>query len=98
MDNRKMEHTPRKYFRCGSEDHLMEKNIRSHQKISRNGESKYGLMKKAIVNATTAKITMTKRYIHLWHICLVMTNVLVEILVTVSNRPIGFYIMEQRVT
>ena len=38
-----------------------------------------------IVPATTAKITVTKIFMHLWHLYLVMTNVLVEILATVRN-------------
>ena len=70
----------------------------SHQKITRNKESKYILMKKVIVHSETAKITVTKRYMHLWNACLVMRNVLVEILVTVHNRPIGFWILKQRAT
>ena len=49
-------------------------NVPSHQNITRNGESKYVLMKKVIVHATTAKITMTIRYTHLWQECLVLTN------------------------
>ena len=49
-------------------------NVPSHQKIVKNGESKYVLMKNVIVHATTEKITMTIRYTHLWHECLVMTN------------------------
>ena len=28
-ENRRTEHTPRKYFRCGSEDHLIEKCTKS---------------------------------------------------------------------
>ena len=48
--------------------------VPSHQKIMKNGESKYILMKKVIVHATTAKITTTIRYTHLWHKYLVMTN------------------------
>ena len=38
-----------------------------------------------IVHATTAKIAVNKGYMHIWHACLVMTNVLVGILVTVHN-------------
>ena len=38
--NRNSERPPRKCFRCGSEDHMISKNL-SHQKIMRNGESKY---------------------------------------------------------
>ena len=49
-------------------------NVPIHQKIIKNGESKYVLIKKLIVHATTAKITMTIRYTHLWHEFLVMTN------------------------
>ena len=52
----------------------LSQNVPSHQKIMKNGESKYVSMKKIIVHATTAKITMTIRYRHLWHACLVMTN------------------------
>ena len=51
----------------------------------RNSESKYVLMKKVIVHVTTEKIIVTVGYMHLWHAYLVMTNVLVEILVTVHN-------------
>ena len=32
------------------------------------------LMKKLIVHATTAKMIVTARYMHLWHKCLAMTN------------------------
>ena len=62
----------------------------------RNSETKYVLMKKLIVHAATAKIKATKIYMHLWHVCLVMMNVLVEILGTVRNLPIGFWIIDQR--
>ena len=55
-------------------------------------------MKKVIVHATTAKIKVTKRYMHLWHEFLAMKNVLVNILVTVLNWPIIFWIVEQRAT
>ena len=71
-------------------------NVPSHQKIMRNDVSKYVLMKKLIVHATTAKMTMTIRYTHLWHECLVMTNAKLESMVTVRNWPIGFWIQEQR--
>ena len=46
---------------------ICSKNVPSHQKIMRNGESMYVLIKKLIVHATTAKITMIIRYTHLWH-------------------------------
>ena len=60
-------------------------NVQRHQKITRNLEIKYVLMKKVIVHATTAKMTMTIIYTHLWHECIVMTNAKVESMVTVRN-------------
>ena len=51
----------------------------------RNGESQYVLMKKEIVHATTAKITMTISNYEVNKIYLIITNVLVEILVIVHN-------------
>ena len=65
---------------------------------SQNIQSKYVLMRKVIIHATTTKIMVTTRYRHLWHECLAMTNVQVEILVTVRNEPIGFWILEQCAT
>ena len=59
--------------------------FQSRQKIMKNVEVKYALMIKVIVHVTTAKITATKRYMHLWHVCLAMTNVLVKNLVAVRN-------------
>ena len=43
----------------------LSQNVPIHQKIMRNGKGKYVLMKKLIVHATTAKVTMTIRYTHL---------------------------------
>ena len=63
----------------------LSQNVPSHHKIMINGEGKYVLMKRVIMHATTAKITMTIRYMHLWHICLAMTNVQVKSMVTVRN-------------
>ena len=59
--------------------------FRSHQKKIRNEKIKYVLMKKVIVHATTSIIIVAKRYFRLWHTCLLITNVLVETLVTVHN-------------
>ena len=46
----------------------------------RSGKIEYVLVKEVVVrcrkNDTTAKILMTKIYIQLWHICLIMTNFL----------------------
>ena len=76
-------------------------NVWSHPKIIRNGKIKYVSVKEVIVhlrkNVTTVIITTTKTYMHLWHVCLIMTNVLVEILVTAHNWPIGFKIQNQHV-
>ena len=60
-------------------------NVQINQKRTRTDKRKYVLMKEVIVHATTAKITATKRYMHLLHVCMVMKNLLVEILVTVRN-------------
>ena len=60
---RKMELTPRKCFRCGSEDQMIE-----------SVQSKYVLMKKVIIHVTTAKMIVTARYMYIWHECLAMTN------------------------
>ena len=72
------------FFRCVSEDHLISKCPKPPKKNEKRQKQK-NLMKKVIVHATTAKITVTKGYMHLWHACMVMTNVLVEMLVTVCN-------------
>ena len=50
-----------------------------------NVQSKYFLMKKVIVRATTAKKIVTAIYMHLWHECLAMKIFQVEILVIVRN-------------
>ena len=65
--NRNSECPPWKCFRCGSEDHMIAKCLKPP-------EDNKKLMRKAIVHATTAKITMTIRYTHLWHECLAITN------------------------
>ena len=41
--------------------------------------------KKVIVHATTVIVTMTLKYTHLWHECLVMTNAKVKTMTTVRN-------------
>ena len=48
-------------------------------------KSKYVLMKKVIVHATKAKITMTIRYPYIRHECLAMMTIQVKIMVTVRN-------------
>ena len=55
----------------------------------RSTKRKCVLMKDVIVhrknNATTSKIIITKRYMYLWHVCLIMTNV-----------PVGLSVMDLR--
>ena len=77
LDSRQTERKPRKCFRCGSQDHLIEKCPKPPKENDKQ--------KKVIVHSTTARITVTKGYMHLWHACLLMMNVLVENLVTVHN-------------
>ena len=54
--NKQVEHTPRKCFRCGSEDHMIAK---CPEQVCFN--------KKLIMHATTAKMIVTVRYMHIWH-------------------------------
>ena len=61
--NIQMEHTPRKCFICGYEDHMFAKCPK---------QACYN--KNVIVHATTTKIIVTARYMHLCHECLAMTN------------------------
>ena len=64
---------------------ILSQNIPIHLKTARNDVSQYVLMKKVIVHATTAKMTMTIRYTHLWQECIVMTNEKVESMATARN-------------
>ena len=61
----------------------------------RNDESKSVSMKGVMVrcknNPRTATMITFKIYMHLWHKCLLMTKVLVEILMKVRNWPIWFF-------
>ena len=83
-DNRRTERMPRKCIICVSEDHMIAK-FPKPAKDNEKRRNQVHLMKKVIVHATTAKITVTKRYMHLWHLCMAMTNVLVIVFVTVHN-------------
>ena len=64
-------------------------NFRKHLKSTRKRESKSISVKVVIVhsktNARTVIMIITKRYMHLWHVCLIMTKFVVEISVTVRN-------------
>ena len=59
------EHPPRKCFRCVSEDHMIAK-CPKPPKYNVKRSRQVCLMKKVIVHATTAKITMTIGYTHPW--------------------------------
>ena len=92
-DKRRTERTPRKCFRCGYEDHIIakfpkqikdndkrRKQVRFNERVNRVLQKEY----------YKGKIILTKRYMHIWRVCLIMTNFLVGILMTVRNRPILF--------
>ena len=64
---------------------ILSQNVPSHLKTVRKDASQYVLMKKVIVRATTAMMTMTLKYTHLWHECLVMTNAKIKIMAIVRN-------------
>ena len=53
-DNRRTERTPQKCFRCGSKDHIIAK-CPKPKKNNEKQESKYVLIKRVLVNVTTAK-------------------------------------------
>ena len=65
-------------------------NVQNYLKIKRNE-----LILNCRNNLITVIMIMTKSYMDLWHKCLLITKFLLEILVTVRNWLIGFYIEEQ---
>ena len=74
----------RKCFRCGSEDHLIAKcpkPPKDSEKRRKSDKSK----KKVIVRKTTAMMTMTLNYTHLWHKYLLKTNTKIKIMAIVRN-------------
>ena len=52
---------------------ILSQSVPSHLKTVRKDASLTNLRKKVIVRATTVMMTMTIRYTHLWHECLMMT-------------------------
>ena len=70
---------------------ILSQNVPSHLKTVRKDASLKNLRKKVIVHATTSMMTMTIRYMNLWHECLVMTKAKVKTMVTVCNWSIANY-------
>ena len=64
---------------------ILSQNVPSHLKTVRKDASLTNLRKKVIVRATTAMTTMTLRYTHLWHECLMMKNAKINIMTIVCN-------------
>ena len=64
---------------------ILSQNVPNHQKKVRKDASLKKLIKKLIVHATTAMMTMNIRYTHIWHECLVMINAKVKTMAKVCN-------------
>ena len=90
-DRQGTEHPPPKCIRCGSLDNIIT-NTRKCLKIMKKDERPSVSMEGTIVhfrkNPRNVMIITIKIYMHLWHVYLVMDKVLLEIFVTVINRPI----------
>ena len=74
----------RKCFRCGSEDHLIAKGPKPPKDSDKRRKSEKS-KEKLIVHATTAMMTMTLKYTHLWHECIMMTYATTKIMAIVRN-------------
>ena len=85
LDNKQAKITPRKCFRCGSEDHLNSKSLKppKENKKRLNQVSFNEKVNRACNNSKNN--SDQKIYAYIWHVCLVMMNVLVEMFVTVQN-------------
>ena len=58
---------------------ILSQNVPSHLRKVRKDASLTDLRKRVIVRATTAMMTMTLKYTHLWHECLMMSNTKIKI-------------------
>ena len=97
---RRTQRTTCKYFKCGYEDHLISKcpkPPKDNEKRQKKSISVKGVIVHCKENSRTVITIITKIYMHLCHVSLIMTKFLVDILATVHNGPIGFQIQEQRV-
>ena len=63
----------------------LSQNVPSHLKTVRKDASMKNLRTKVIVCATTAMMTMTLKYMHIWHECLMGTNAKINIMAIVRN-------------
>ena len=82
--NIQMERTPLKLFRSVSEDHMIAK-CPKPPKDNGKWRKQVNLNEKGNRTCDNGKTTKTKRYMHLWHKCLAMTNVQMKSMVTVRN-------------
>ena len=73
-----------KFFRCGSEDHLIVI-CPNPPKDSEKRRKSENPRKRVIVHVTTEMMTMTLKYTHIWHKCLMMTNAKIKIMAIVRN-------------
>ena len=64
---------------------ILLQNVPNHLKTVRKDASLTKLRKRAIVRKKTATMTMTLKYTHLWHECLIMTYAKTKILAIVRN-------------
>ena len=64
---------------------ILLQNVPSHLKTAKINASRKNLRKKAIVRKTIATMTMTLKYTHLWHECLMMTSGKTKIMAIVRN-------------
>ena len=64
---------------------ILSQNVPSHLKTVRKDASLTNLRKRAIVQKITAMMTMTLKYTHLWHKCLMMTYAKKKIMAIVRN-------------
>ena len=83
-DNRRTEQTSRKCFRCGSEDNLIAE-FPNPPKDNEKRQKQLIFNEKGNRACNNRKNNSDQKIYALWHTCLVMTNVLVGILVTVHN-------------
>ena len=81
-----MDCTPWKSFRCESEDQLISKYPKPPKENDKQRKQVHFSERGNCASKkyeTIMIIKTIKRYMHLWHVCMIMSNFLVGILVTV---------------